>query len=348
MSRDASGGAEGGELDGLRRALAFGLASAFFFIALWFLPLVQVSKIGLERELLLGGLGSAIAAQDMRWLGRFVDFCVVLAPAAALAALLAVTLAALLRRPFPGWRAGVALVHFGARWAMLEVLLLAILLSFLKIGALADARFGEGFYALAAAVVFLLLGMQAFDGGAVRSRLEAGAEKAEGAVPRHGGSEAVALALLISAAAALLPANLLPMMEMNIAGQRSADTIFGGVVLLLHEGMWGIGLIVFIASFVVPIGKLAGLAYLLWQARRAGEDGRGMRLHRWLDFIGRWSMLDILLIGLLSGLIQFHELANVRPGPAAPAFAAAVVLTILAVEAFPLSALQRRTASHSS
>jgi paraquat-inducible protein A len=318
-------------------ALAF--SSAVFFAALFWLPLVEVTKIGLERKIHLAEIGAAIAAQDMRWLGLFVDFCLVIAPAATLLALLIVSFAALLRRPFPGWRAHLAVVKFSANWAMPEVLLLAILVSFLKIGALAQASIGLGFPALVLSVVLLLFALQSFDADELRARLDPASPAPGGPAPVHGGSRRLALALLISAAAALIPANLLPIMEINIAGHRSADTIFGGVVLLFHEGMWGIGLIVFIASFVVPIGKLGGLGFLLWLSRGARGDAFAVRLHRWLNFIGRWSMLDILLIGLLTGLIQFHGLANVRPGPAAPAFAAAVLLTVLAVEAFPLRSL---------
>jgi paraquat-inducible protein A len=318
---------------------ALALSAAFFFASLAWLPLVEVSKIGLHREIHITEIGAAIAAQDMRWLGLLVDFCLIIAPIATLLALLVICLAALLRYPFPGWRAHLAVVNFAANWAMPEVLLLAILLSFLKIGALAQASIGLGFLTLALSVVFLLFAIQAFASDEIRARLDPGAPAPGGPSPVSGGSRGLAAALLISAAVALLPANLLPIMEINVAGSRSADTIFGGVVLLLHEGMWGIGLIVFAASFVVPIGKLAGLGFLLWRARDAKGDVQAVRLYRWLNFIGRWSMLDILLIGLLTGLIQFHGVANVRPGPAAPAFAAVVVLTILAVEAFPLRSL---------
>jgi len=124
-------------------------------------------------------------------------------------------------------------------------------------------------------------------------------------------------------------------MEVSLSGKTTINTIFGGILVLWNEGMWGIGLIVFIASFLVPLGKLAGLGWLIHRSRTHRGSAFDVKLHRFLDFIGRWSMLDILLIGLLAGLIQFGALGYVRPGPAAPAFAAAVILTILAVESFP-------------
>lgn len=324
---------------GLEVSLACALASLALFLSLLVLPLVEVSKVGFHREIRLDQLGEALGGQGMEWLGRYVDFCVVAAPAGLLLGLIALLAAALARSPFPGWRGILAFTLFAGRWAMAEVLLLAILISFLKIDALAEAAVGQGFYALAGASVFMLLALQSFDPAAARARLDSAAPAPDFGAPVHGGSLEVSFALLLAAAFALVPANTLPMMEISIAGRTSGDTIFGGVVLLVREGMWGIGLVVFVASFIVPIGKLLGLARLLWLARRRAGDASAVRLHRLLDFVGRWSMLDILLIALLVGLIQFQGLAYVKPGPAAPAFAAAVVLTILAVEAFPLRSL---------
>jgi paraquat-inducible protein A len=320
-------------------SLACATAALVLFLSLLVLPLVEVSKIGFHREIRLGELGAALAGQGMGWLGRYVDFCVVAAPAALLLGMIPLLAAAAAGRAFPGWRAVLALTCFAGRWAMAEVLLLAILISFLKIDALADAAVGAGCYALAGASVCILLAWQAFDPAVVRARLDPAAPDPKLPAPAHRGSLDGSIALFCAAAFALVPANLLPMMEISIAGRSSGDTIFGGVVLLVREGMWGIGLVVFVASFIVPIGKLAGLARLFWLARRGGGGPGAVRLHRLLDFIGRWSMLDILLIALLAGLIQFQGLAYVKPGPAAPAFAAAVVFTILAVELFPLRAL---------
>jgi paraquat-inducible protein A len=82
--------------------------------------------------------------------------------------------------------------------------------------------------------------------------------------------------------------------------------------------------------------KLVGLAWLLFAARRH-ESERAPRLSKLygiLDFIGRWSMLDVFLAGFLAGVVQFGSLANVEPRPGIVAFAAAVVLTMLATHTF--------------
>jgi paraquat-inducible protein A len=320
----------------LETSLAFAATAAIAFLTLTFLPLMSVQKIGLERSIHLGGIGGSLVAEGMPLLGTYVHFCLIIGPVLLLAGALVLPLAARLNRPFPGWRLLLALTEFARRWSMPEVLLLAIVVSFLKIGALAEASVGLGFIMLVLGTTALTVAMQIFDPAEVRRRLQ----DAESATHRRHrqqppASDSVPLAFLVAAAIMLIPANTLPMMEASVSGKIRINTIFGGIQILWNEGMWAIGLIVFIASFLVPLGKLIGLGWLIHRSRTGRGGVFEVKLHRFLDFIGRWSMLDILLIGLLAGLIQFGPLGYVRPGPAAPAFAAAVILTIIAVETFP-------------
>ncbi len=134
----------------------------------------------------------------------------------------------------------------------------------------------------------------------------------------------------------LVPANVLPVVSTNLMGQARTDTIWSSVVALQADGLWGIALIVFVASMVVPVFKLVGLGLLLHAARGpASPRRRGLtRLYAFVKFIGRWSMLDVFLVAFLTGAVQFGVFATVRPEPGVIAFAAAVVLTVLATESF--------------
>jgi paraquat-inducible protein A len=145
-------------------------------------------------------------------------------------------------------------------------------------------------------------------------------------------SAAFALAGLIM----LVPANLLPVVSTNLMGQARTDTIWSSVVALYDDGLWGIALIVFVASMVVPLLKLAGLGMLIHAVRaRATTRRHGLtRVYAFVKFIGRWSMLDVFLVAFLTGAVQFGLFATVSPEPGVIAFAAAVVLTILATESF--------------
>lgn len=152
-----------------------------------------------------------------------------------------------------------------------------------------------------------------------------------------------AAAFALAAAVMLVPANVLPVLSTELPGQSRTDTILSGIVGLCDDGSWGVAGIVFVASIVVPLLKIIGIATLLLATLRgAPHHPRGLtRLYATLDFIGRWSMLDVFLVAFLSGAVQFGALARVVPRPGAIAFAAAVVLTMLATDAFDPHSLWR-------
>lgn len=143
-------------------------------------------------------------------------------------------------------------------------------------------------------------------------------------------------ALLVLAAVLYVPANLLPVMDTNTPFDDESDTIMSGVLVLLHSGSWPIAALVFIASIVVPLLKILALAVLTYSAWAGSPSGRLQRsqLYRGLEYIGRWSMLDIYAISLLATLVQVQSFASVIVGWGAWAFGAVVVLTLLATHTF--------------
>ena len=146
-----------------------------------------------------------------------------------------------------------------------------------------------------------------------------------------------ALALTVASAVMLVPANLLPVMHMEITGETASDTtILAGVRMLCAQDLWALGAIVFTASILVPLLKLFGMSWLLWSVRRpsVARSRRLTRLYAVLNFIGRWSMLDVFLVAFLSGAVKFGSLANVEPREGIIAFATVVILTMLATQAF--------------
>lgn len=147
---------------------------------------------------------------------------------------------------------------------------------------------------------------------------------------------AMPAALALAAGLMLIPANILPVIGTESSGRFETNTIFSAIVELWQNGLWPIAAIVFIASIVIPLFKLAGLGWLLLHARGgASEHPRRLtRLYATLDLIGRWSMLDVFLVAFLSGLVRFGALSKVEPEMGIVAFAAAVVLTVLATQAF--------------
>lgn len=150
-------------------------------------------------------------------------------------------------------------------------------------------------------------------------------------------------AFAIAAGIMLIPANVLPVLSTSTSGHTRTDTIFSGTVGLCKDGLWALGAIVFIASIAIPVLKLIGLGWLLVAARRGAgpQSARLTRLYSALDVIGRWSMLDVFLAAFLTGVVQFGSLASVQPRAGIAAFAATVILTMLATRAFDPRALWR-------
>lgn len=153
---------------------------------------------------------------------------------------------------------------------------------------------------------------------------------------RHPNSLQRTLALLVTATILYIPANVLPIMYTEQLGNNEPSTILGGVVLLVGYKSYAIAAIIFIASVMVPLGKLIAMYYLCWSVSR----GRGTRprertrMYHITEFIGKWSMVDVFVVAILVALVQVAGLLAFRPGPAAVAFAGVVIATMLAAEGF--------------
>jgi paraquat-inducible protein A len=143
-------------------------------------------------------------------------------------------------------------------------------------------------------------------------------------------------AYLFAAAILYVPANVLPVMHSSSLLIEQDDTILSGVVYLFGSGSWPLGLLVFVASIMVPLLKILAIGVLVWtSARRSyAHPLARTRLYRLVDFIGRWSLLDIYAVTMLVALVRMGALASVQPRAGALAFAAVVVLTLLAAQSF--------------
>jgi len=155
----------------------------------------------------------------------------------------------------------------------------------------------------------------------------------------------VTAALSLAALILYLPANIYPIMKMYLYGGYSESTVWDGIVLLMRNDQWFVGVVVFLASMGVPLVKLAGLFSLVVTARMGwGRRLRSRtRLYKFIDAIGPWAMLDVFLLAVLIALVRLNTWAKVLPGPGLLAFTAMVVLTMFASAAFdPKLIWQRR------
>ncbi|MCL1066967.1 paraquat-inducible protein A [Shewanella olleyana] len=152
--------------------------------------------------------------------------------------------------------------------------------------------------------------------------------------PRNYASLQHSWALLITAAILLIPANIYPITIVTNQGKVTYDTIYTGIVHLVHLDMFPIAIIVFTASILVPLLKIVGLAIYLSAItfNLPLPKKKLMTGFHIIEWIGRWSMLDLFVIALTVAVVNMGQLLDAKPAPAATAFALVILLTQLAAK----------------
>ncbi|MBS0521774.1 MAG: PqiA/YebS family transporter subunit [Proteobacteria bacterium] len=260
-------------------------------------------------------------------------------------------------------------------WSMLEIFLFSTLIAYTRLASLADVQLGPAIYALAILVLIMIAADMAFEPQAAWDALESrGITATPGplpAPPRHAAPPAILAcpcchhvahapdgtpcprcgtrlchrkpaslsrcwALIAAATILYVPANLYPVMTIVTAGHSEAHTILGGIAAFVATGSWSLATVVFVASVIVPLLKLAALATMLLQIARRSSSSlrRRTKLYRLIEFVGRWSMIDVFIVSVLVALVRFGIVASITAEIGAACFGAVVVLTMLAAATF--------------
>lgn len=355
----------------LNRVVALTLGAAFVFLIAQFFPIVELDVNGLTSSATLLGAIRVLWHEQMQVVATMVFLFTMLFPAIELGSLLYVSLGLRLGVKVPGFSLVLRAVQTARAWGMTEVLMIGILITVIKMTSLATVVPRPGLFAFGALTMMLAI-VVSFDPKALWNAGDDLARQAlpgiryksfepgDALLPchscglvappggtakhphcvrcgstlhgRHPDSINRTWALLIAAAILYIPANLLPVMYTHSLFGVEDDTIMSGVVFFWTSGSKGLAIIIFIASVVVPMLKLATLALLAFTAQRRSRwrPEQRTKLYRMVEFIGRWSMLDIFVVTLTVALVRFDALAVITAGPGALAFGAVVVLTMLA------------------
>lgn len=156
-------------------------------------------------------------------------------------------------------------------------------------------------------------------------------------LPEHGRRPLSAVwAWLVAGIVLYIPANLQPMLVTQQFGKSYPSTIVGGAIELFSHGSYGIAAIVFFASVIIPVTKFLaiGRLALIASGRAPMAPERALKLYEVVEFIGRWSMIDVFVVAILTALVQLGFIARLEPGSAAALFALSVSFTMLSARAF--------------
>lgn len=143
-------------------------------------------------------------------------------------------------------------------------------------------------------------------------------------------------AFLIAAIILYVPANVLPVMSTTSLMGTERDTIISGVIYFWKSGSPELAVLIFSVSILIPMLKMGALGFLalIVHMRWSLNLHHCMWLFRVIEFVGRWSMLDVFVVALMVGLVRFRSLATIEAGPGAIAFGSVVILTMLATHSF--------------
>ena len=144
------------------------------------------------------------------------------------------------------------------------------------------------------------------------------------------------IAWTIAAVIAFIPANTFPVMTFFTLGSGQASTIISGVEAFIHLGMYPVAIIVFVASFLVPLGKIFGLLILIYSAKRPGRlsSKQCVALYHLIEFLGPWSMLDVFVVALMVAVLNLGFITSIEAGLGITYFALMVIFTLFAAHSF--------------
>jgi paraquat-inducible protein A len=354
------------------RTLALYLAAFFLVLVANAFPIMTMSLEGQSNAATILDSASALYGEGMWPLTIAIALAGIVMPLAKILGMLVILIPIQLGRR-PSWIVeGFRWVERLQPWAMMEVYLLGVIVAYVKLQDLASIHLGVAIIAFVGTILLLAAADARFDPHAIWRRLapQAGVEvlapvagttllacetcdqvvridahHPQGhACPRCGtelhrrkpDSLNRTTALVLTAAILYIPANLLPVLTVISFGQGTPSTIAGGVIELIQADMLPVAVLVLFASILVPVLKLAGLMFLLvsvrlgWQARLRDQT----RLFRIIEGIGRWSMVDVFMTGILAALVALGNLATITAGAGAIAFCGVVIVTIFASMAF--------------
>ena len=354
--------------------MALAIASLVALMLAVSFPFISFTVSGVSNRIELTQTATTLIGFHQPVVAIAVIMTIVVLPAVYLLGVLWLQFGLLRDRPMPFSRdIARSLAHL-TPWMMADVFIIGALVSLIKIAGLADVEIGISFWAFCAFALLLLMTSQSLDADwmwfslegeplapeGTRTGLPAGEQGLTGcptcglinrlSPQGHGhcircheklhqrlpNSLQRTWALLGASAIMYIPANIYPIMTTTSLGNSSPSTIIGGVVQLIQMGSWPIAAVIFIASVIVPVGKLVALTWLCLVVKRSSalNAQSRTRLYRLTEFIGRWSMVDVFVVAILVALILAGSLMSITPGPASLAFGAVVVLTMLAAMTF--------------
>lgn len=144
------------------------------------------------------------------------------------------------------------------------------------------------------------------------------------------------IALLLAAIIIYVPSNIYPIMVTSYLGNSTSSNIMDGVISLWGMGSQFVAIVILVASICIPVIKIVCILWLLYIAHYGTKRSPAIynTLYRAVLFIGRWSMIDVFVVILMSTIVRMSGLLTISPGIAIVCFSFVVLLTMISAEEF--------------
>jgi len=351
----------------INRVIAFSFTALLFLLLANCFTFLSINTQGLEQSITLLQSMVILVKQNFIALALLIFITVILIPGLYLLSTLYICLSIKSAHRLPNTPKLMKLIVHLQQWNMAEIFLIGILVSFIKIVSQADISLGLSFWAYVIFILSMAAAMLNIDKHQFWQWIKIKQNIVMLPLPKNleysscSMCESVSLstkdtcsccgthlqnriknsvqktwALIITAILLYVPANMLPIMKTEYLGVESSNTIVGGIIILWQHGSYPIAFIIFIASVLVPIGKIISLSWLCYKVQRGHNQfcKQETILYRRTEMIGRWSMIDIFVVVILVALIQMGDVMSVYPGLGTIAFGGLVIVTILAAMSF--------------
>lgn len=345
--------------------LACALSGFIFYLVTLLAPFIEITTFGQFSMAWLETGPVRLSDEGWQLVASLVFFVTLICPGLKLGIAIITLVGIEFKLPRAALRALFRWYDPLSPWAMIDVYLLGFLVAYTRLTGMFSVSLDTALYAL----IGLMLSMTAVDGSLDKEMIWRTLDESQKTISsnsnntlscqtcgllndattepicrrchsklhaRKPASLSRCWAYTIAAACLYIPANLYPFMTLTSFGQTNSYTILGGIAELAQAGLWPLALLVFFASITIPLLKLIGMAFMMHSTQRGSQN----RLHertvtyRVIEFIGRWSMIDVFMVSILVALVHFGQFANVNANLGMACFAAVVVLTIFAVDAF--------------
>ena len=352
-----------GRLVSLYDSAVMAIAALIFFVLSLVEPFLSLSTFGMHQEMRLISIFYVLNNNWLLLLYAFILFTFIF----PLSMLLIIIWAGLFK--FKVTPTLAEIYTFSYRFCMIDVFVLGVAVSLIKLTALVDVSFHSGFIIsgiFSAMMIWLYTKVRPDDIWDLvkksKEEIIAGVLGKEQSLTtckhcsfvynfkhnekcprcghingaRHYDCMQKSVALLLAAIILYFPSNLYPIMITSYLGSDTGSNILEGVITLWQMDSYFVAIVIFLASICIPVLKIIALIILLSivKYKKPQHPLLLSKLFRVVAFIGKWSMIDVFVVIIMTSVVRFSGLMTIDPGFAIITFCLVVIITMFAAESF--------------